>query len=351
MILKDASAFNIQFIGGKPCLIDTLSFLKLGADTKPWVAYKQFCEHFLVPLSLMSYFDNRLNLMLRSFLDGIPIELGSALLPLRSYLSFGLFIHIHLHSRFHRKYSARNTEQRKAAKTVSQHSLLGLTESLRASIHTLHPQKKKTRWADYYQQTSDPEYLRTKKDIIGRVISRIHPELVWDVGANNGEFSRAFSDNNIEVISLDSDPNCVDETYLTARRTNDQFLHPLLFNIIDPSPDLGWANEERRSFFKRSKPDLIVAFAIIHHLSISQNIGFDLIAKLFSATGTYLLIEFLEQDDPRVLELLMFKENKQNDYSRMNFEKSFSNHYQILERYQTESKSRVVYLMESRTKK
>jgi hypothetical protein len=351
MILKDSSAYNIQFIGGKPCLIDSLSFIKLGTEKKPWVAYKQFCEHFLVPLALMSYLDNRLNLMLRSFLDGVPLELGSELLPARSYLSIGLLIHIHLHARFHRKYSVSHKGQTKVAKNVSQSSLLGLNESLRSSIRKLRPRKGATRWSDYYQQSVGPEYQRTKKEIVEQIISTVHPKLVWDVGANNGEFSRLFSQKNIHVISLDNDPSCVDENYLLAKQNNDTYIHPLFFNIIDPSPDLGWANTERLSFFQRSQPDLITAFAIIHHLSISQNIGFDHIAGLFSAKCRYLLIEFLEQDDPRVLELLTLKENVHGAYTKVNFENSFTKYYQIIGRYQTENKSRSLYLMESQAKK
>ena len=49
MILKDATPFNVQFQKGKPLFIDTLSF-DLYDETKPWVAYRQFCETFLFPL-------------------------------------------------------------------------------------------------------------------------------------------------------------------------------------------------------------------------------------------------------------------------------------------------------------
>ncbi|MFB3123196.1 MAG: SAM-dependent methyltransferase, partial [Candidatus Binatia bacterium] len=60
MTLKDASAYNVQFYEGKPIFIDTLSF-EQHEEGKPWVGYKQFCEHFLAPLALTSYRDIRLN--------------------------------------------------------------------------------------------------------------------------------------------------------------------------------------------------------------------------------------------------------------------------------------------------
>lgn len=48
MTLKDASAYNIQFLGQRPVLIDLLSFERY-EEGNPWVAYRQFCQHFLAP--------------------------------------------------------------------------------------------------------------------------------------------------------------------------------------------------------------------------------------------------------------------------------------------------------------
>jgi len=59
MSLKDASAYNIQFYRGKPILVDTLSF-EAYREGEPWVAYRQFCQHFLAPLALMAIRDVRL---------------------------------------------------------------------------------------------------------------------------------------------------------------------------------------------------------------------------------------------------------------------------------------------------
>jgi hypothetical protein len=45
MSLKDASAFNIQFVGSMPVFIDLSSFEP--DDGGPWLAYEQFCRHSL----------------------------------------------------------------------------------------------------------------------------------------------------------------------------------------------------------------------------------------------------------------------------------------------------------------
>src|SRR6056300_868464 len=77
--LKDASAYNVQFVNGKPVFIDTLSFEKY-VEGEPWVAYKQFCQHFLAPLALAAYKDVRCLQLLKNYIDGIPLDLASSLL-------------------------------------------------------------------------------------------------------------------------------------------------------------------------------------------------------------------------------------------------------------------------------
>ncbi|MDQ3222075.1 MAG: SAM-dependent methyltransferase, partial [Gemmatimonadota bacterium] len=67
--LRDSSAYNVQFQGGRPILIDTLSFEPVEKD-RAWGAYKQFCEQFLLPLTLMSTRDVRCGTLLRTYLDG-----------------------------------------------------------------------------------------------------------------------------------------------------------------------------------------------------------------------------------------------------------------------------------------
>ena len=105
MTLKDASAYNWQFLNGRPILIDTLSFEKY-QDGNPWVAYRQFCQHFLAPLALMGYGHIGLGQLSRIHIDGIPLDLASSLLPMRTRIRPSLHIHIHLHARLQGKYAS-----------------------------------------------------------------------------------------------------------------------------------------------------------------------------------------------------------------------------------------------------
>jgi len=103
MTLKDASAYNMQFLKGKPILIDTLSF-QIYKENQPWIAYRQFCQHFLAPLSLMSSRDIRLGQLMRIYIDGLPLDLTSGLLPTATWLKPSLLIHIHLHAKTQKRY-------------------------------------------------------------------------------------------------------------------------------------------------------------------------------------------------------------------------------------------------------
>ena len=104
MTLKDASAYNIQFVDDRAVLIDTLSFEQY-REGSVWTAYRQFCQHFLAPLALMAYTDIRLSQLLRVYIDGVPLDLAAKLLPLGSRLRLSLLMHIHLHARSQEKHA------------------------------------------------------------------------------------------------------------------------------------------------------------------------------------------------------------------------------------------------------
>jgi len=201
----------IQFYKGKPILIDTLSFEKY-EEGKPWIAYRQFCQHFLAPLALMSARDVRLAQLLRSYLDGIPLDLGASLLPLQTRLSFGLLSHIHLHAKSQKYFADKSTNLKKYK--TSRMSLLGLIDSLESTVKKLKCSPKKTEWADYYEDTNYRERaFDEKKRLVAEFLDDVKPKTVWDLGANTGIFSRIASSRGIETVSFDIDPMAVEKNY------------------------------------------------------------------------------------------------------------------------------------------
>jgi len=198
MILKDASAFNIQFLEGKPILIDTLSFEKY-KEGEPWVAYKQFCQHFLAPLSLMVYTDIRLSSLFQLYIDGIPLDLASKLLPIRTKFKPSLFIHIHLHAASQKKYSDKTIKKDSIKGRMNKRSFLGLIDNLEGAIKSLNWQSKGTEWADYYPSNNNylTDSLRYKAKLVEEFLGKTNPKTVWDFGGNTGLFSRIASDKGV----------------------------------------------------------------------------------------------------------------------------------------------------------
>ncbi len=347
MSLKDASGFNIQFKNGKPIFIDTLSFETYRENT-PWIAYGQFCRHFLAPLALMAYTDIRLNHLLITNLDGIPLDLCQKLLPLRAKLNSGLLFHIYLHSLSIKKNEG-VTNISDSKQKFSKTAMEALIDSLESCISSLKQPKLKTEWGNYYLNTNYTESsFKEKENIIKEFIQKINPNTICDLGANSGTFSRAALSAQPEAfcIAFDIDTAAVDKNYKLVKRNNESGLLPLILDITNPTPAIGFANEERSNFQSRFKCHTVMALALLHHLAISNNLPFCNIAKFLSELGEYLIIEFIPKDDSKVQFLLSTREDIFENYSQENFEKDFSNFYKIIEKREIQGSKRTIYLMQ-----
>ena len=346
MSLKDASAYNIQFLRGKATLIDTLSF-EMYKEGQPWVAYRQFCQHFLAPLALMAVRDVRLNQLLRVYIDGVPLDLASGLLPASTRFNFGLLTHIHLHATAQRRYSGAEVKSRAA--TMSRQAMTGLIDSLDSAIRKLEWKPGGTEWGNYYDITnySDAAFEH-KKELVREWSARVKPSLVWDLGANNGVFSRVAGESNAFVVSSDIDPTAVEQNYRQVKRDKAENLLPLLIDLTNPSPSIGWSNEERDSFGGRGPADMVLALALIHHLAISNNVPLLQVADFFASVGKWLVIEFVPKSDSQVQKLLVSREDIFPNYTREGFEAAFQQRFKIMEAINVRESERVLYLMTPR---
>ncbi len=151
MTLKDCSAYNVQFHEGRPIFIDTLS-LEQYHEGRPWVAYRQFCQHFLAPLALMSLTDIRLGQLCRTNLDGVPLDLATRLLPWRSRVRFGLLLHLHLHGLV--QHPEVQTREAGSPGRFSQSAMLGLIESLESTVKGLSWKPGRSNWVAYSKEST-----------------------------------------------------------------------------------------------------------------------------------------------------------------------------------------------------
>lgn len=345
MSLKDASNYNIQFMGSRPVFIDTLSFEQ--RSDSPWVAYGQFCRHFLAPLALMAAGNMDINRMLIAFLDGLPLATALQLLPLTQRLRWGLFLHLGLHARSQKRHQDSDVGRGKILFFGIKRQL-ALVDSLYQTVLALKKPRIKTEWGDYLS-TMDHYSVRAeeeKKRIVEKVAMENHPAMVWDLGGNIGHYSRLFSSRGLRTICFDGDPLCVDANYLEAKKENNETLLPLLMDLANPSPAIGWEHCERQSFLQRGPADLVLALALVHHLRITANIPLVRLGSFFASCGRKLLIEFVPKGDPMVKKLLLNRSDIFTDYSQPEFEKSFGQHFRLVQKWSLPESARLLYYFE-----
>lgn len=347
MRLKDASAYNIQFDAGRPILIDSLSF-EAGNPSEPWPAYRQFCEHFLAPLALIAYRDPRCSLMLRDFIDGVPVDYAAALLPWRTRLRPGLLAHLHLHAGAQRRaQAAAPTAEHRQPRRMSQTGQEAILDNLRRSVESLH-WNPRGHWVQYGIETSySPSGAASKRAIVERMLERAGGTVVWDLGANVGTYSTIAAGNGRQVIAFDQDASSVEHHWRTLTAEARASVLPLVMDLANPSPALGWALEERRSLIERGPADIVLALALMHHLAIGNNVPLDRIASFLRRLGRWAIVEFVPKDDPMTRHLLSARRDVFPTYNIEGFHAAFSHGFRIVEEARVYESLRTIVLLEA----
>jgi ribosomal protein L11 methylase PrmA len=348
MTLKDASAFNIQFQGGAPVLVDTLSF-EAYRPGEPWIAYRQFCQHFLAPLLMMSAVDVRLAGVWRAHLDGVPLDLASRLLPRGSWLRPGVMLHVHLHARSLARHADTAIRAGPRAPAMSLTALRGLVDSLRSTIQGLRWDAAGTEWADYVEtRRYSAQAVEAKAALVREYLAAVHPapRSVWDLGANTGEFSRIAARTGAYVVSFDVDAAAVERNYRAVQAEGTSSILPLVLDLANPTPGLGWAGRERDAWLERGPADVVMALALVHHLAIGNNVPLDSVARLLADAGRTLVIEWVPKDDEQVQRLLRSRRDVFPGYTREGFEAAFATRFRTLRSDAIEGSERRMYLME-----
>jgi len=300
-------------------------------------------------LALMTYRDIRLNQLLRVYIDGIPLDLASRLLPRHALLNFGLFSHIFLHARAQQTYADKAVEKPKINIGMSKQALLGLIESLESTVRRLKWNPGGTEWGNYYEITNytDAAFVH-KKQLVSEWMERIKPKIAWDLGANTGIFSRLASQAGGYTIAFDVDPAAVEQNYRQVKVDKEQSMLPLILDLTNPSPAIGWYNRERHSLGERGPVDVVLALALIHHLAISNNVPFSQLAEFFYDMCHWLVIEFVPKSDSQVQKLLKSREDIFTQYAQGDFEEIFEERFDIREVVKVRESERYLYLMERR---
>jgi len=347
--LKDATAFNVTFHKGAPIFVDSLSF-DVYNEGEPWRAYKQFVMHFLAPLALAKYYGNDMLKTLSQYIDGMPLQKVAKLLPFSTRFSPVLYTNIHLAAKYDSKYSGDNNGSGKQV-TISKNSQIKILDSLYNYIKDL-TLNEKTEWKDYYSITNyDAEAFEYKKQLVSKWQATINAKKIVDLGGNDGTFSRVLKDSADELLVTDIDPNAVNQNYSQVLQNKEKNILPLVSDLLNPSPGIGFNNKERLPLQQRIQEgnfDLSLALALIHHISLTGNVPFEMSAQLFASLTPYLIIEFPDREDSWVSFLLQSKREFAGHfdyYNKAGFEKAYNEIFDVIDHQDIPNTHRTMYLL------
>jgi len=347
---KDATSYNVQFVGARPTFIDVGSFEQLVA-AEPWHGYRQFCQLFLYPLMFQGYKNLPFQPWLRGAIDGItPLDARAAMSrwDLLSPRKKGTMLHVGLHARAERRYADSDRDVKADLKKAGfkKEVTVAQVRGLRKIVEKLRWKQSESEWSGYSERGhySDDDLAR-KSEFVAAVTGQRRRRLVLDLGANDGYFSRQAIEAGAEyVVAIDADPLVVDTLYRTLRDEGNERILPLTMNLADPSPGSGWRGTERRPFVGRFEPDLLLALAVVHHVAISANVPLGAFVGLLADLGGDVVVEFPTPDDPMVQRLLRNKrEGVHDEYTVETFEGELATRFAIESREVLPSQTRILY--------
>lgn len=299
--MKDATPYNIQFVDLSPVFIDVGSFSRYEPG-EPWLGYRQFCQQFLYPLLLRAHADVPFQPMLRGSLDGIPPATARAFLRSGRTFKPGVFLDVVLQARAERS-AADSGEDRDVRSELSSAGfnadmIIRNVRRLRKVIEKTRWSPEASSWSDYASCSHVADQRGIKEAFVRRVAGQRRRRLVWDLGANDAHFSAALADTADVVIAMDADEVTVDTTYRRLKAGGPRNVLPLVMNLADPSPGLGWRGTERAPLDDRGTPDLVLMLAVIHHLVIGSNLPLASVIDWLATLGTDVVLEWVPLDDP-----------------------------------------------------
>ncbi len=344
-MLKDASAYNVQWLGAAPVFIDIPSFERR-TPGHPWAGYRQFCQLFLYPLMLQAYKDVSFRPWLRGQIDGVEPQAMAGLFSGRFRFKPGVLTHVTLQAKLQNRAGGTQrdvkTDLERAGfnKTMIQANV----KRLRRLVERLTWRRPRSEWSHYTDlgHYTDAD-KQAKADFVRRAAATRRWGLVWDLGANTGAFSRIAADHADYVIAMDADELAVERMYQSHRERAVTNILPLVVNLADASPALGWRGLERKSLTQRGAPQLSLCLALIHHIVIGANIPLPEFVEWLAELKSALIIEFIGKDDPMVQALLRNKDDVYDDYHQSVFEEALSRVYTISERKTLGNGSRILY--------
>lgn len=360
--LKDATPYNIQFVQGKPVFIDITS-IERPARLDIWFALGQFLRLFYYPLLLACRRGGDFRSYYLGSINGQSLEqVAAALGPMAKYAPSNL-LDVGLPLLLERRDSKKTKKGVDSDKPVDMAAAEGNAQTQEFNLARLESKLKKlnkkvTRthqsvWSDYTSICNyDDQATAKKKSLIAEFLESHKPSSVLDLGCNTGEYSRLATSHGCDVIAADFDPVAIDRLYSAIKpgsENSSRAISPVILDLANPSPAIGYLNVERDSFLSRCPSQCVFALALIHHLLVSENMTLEAISRLFAVTTSqYLVLEFVPTNDSMFERLLRFRKSYFDDLNLDKCLNAFSKDFHLLQKCPIEGTVRTLLFFEKK---
>jgi hypothetical protein len=347
LILKDATPFNIQYRGAQPVFIDIGSFQRL-TPGEPWVGYGQFCRQFLFPLMLTAYKGVGFQPWLRGEIEGPKAADMRSLMSKRDLGRPGVLTHVSLQARVERRYQDEAVDMRSelAEAGFKKELIEANVNRLRKLVGGMEPRRGTSAWSGYAAEHQHVARDRdAKTQFLAVTIDQLRPGRVADLGANDGHFARTAAPSAAVVVAVDSDEAVLDGLYRDLSASGDAVINVALADVTNPTPALGWRGRERQSLSARLRPDLVVAYGLIHHLVLGQSIPLAEVVDWLADFGCAVVLEFVSAQDPLARRVAINKRTEElhAGYDRAELERLFATSFSVVRRREIGDGLRVLY--------
>ena len=344
LVLKDASPYNVQWRGAQPVFVDVGSFERL-REGEPWAGYRQFCTLVLYPLQLQAYKGVPFQPWLRGALEGIEPSEMRALLGFRDRFRRGVLTNVVLHARLEGRYADRDVKSDLKKAGFHAELIRANARKLRKLVQRLEWEPGRTAWSDYGEANPyDDADAAAKEAFVREAAGTRRRRLLWDLGANDGRYTRIAAREADYPVAVDADTAVVEALYRALRTEGSRTILPLVGNVADPSPGLGWRGAERSPLAERARPDLTLCLALVHHVALSSNVPVRSFLDWLAELRTEVVVEFPTRDDPMVQRLLSRKGPGANpDYDIKVFERALDERWRVERREVLPSGTRILY--------
>jgi hypothetical protein len=299
LTIKDATPYNIQFVDGRPVFIDLGSF-EAYRPGEPWIGYRQFTRQFLFPLLLRAWVGVPFQPWLRGDIEGPTAAEMAKLIPGKRFNTNAL-LHVRLQARMESQMSDRSVRRELSEAGFSAELILANVRKLQKLVASLEWDGADQGWSTYVECSHVSRDRAAKAEFLEAALDRLASRRVLDLGANDGHFAKIAAGKGALAIAVDSHEPVLDALYQSRPGPG---LAIVLTDLANPSPSQGWAGQERPSLMERARPDLVIAYGLIHHLIYGTSIPPREVVRWLASFGCPIVMEFVSPADEMVVKLV-----------------------------------------------